>query len=64
MKCRIDINGNLVIEAVSETEAFALETFGDSFNKRNSDVILTIKPAGAYWVPEANIVYLHKDKKD
>lgn len=61
MKCRLDIDGNLVVEADSETEAFALKKFKNSYDDHESHISLVIKPSGAYWVADDNVINILKN---
>jgi hypothetical protein len=64
MECRISIDGDLIIDAVSETEAFALEKWKSLFETCDSSIKLIIKPFGAYWDADDDVISIYKDKKD
>jgi hypothetical protein len=63
MECRININGDLIIEAMSETEAFALKKWEVFFKSGNSCIKAVIKPSGAPWDAENNVIRIDNYKK-
>lgn len=49
MDCKIDIDGDLVVGVMSETEAFAIEKWKSFFMTGESALKLIVRPTGAPW---------------
>lgn len=56
MEVRIDINGDLIVDAMSETEAYVLTKWKVFFDDGISALKLVIKPSGATWDAENNVI--------
>ncbi len=60
MRCKIDIDGNLIVTVESEIEAFALKKFASSYLNNESVFKLVIKPAGAAWTTIEHVINIER----